>query len=596
MVPRPSTFSRVALLIIAALAVTALIVITGSYIWLSVVLSKANRQPGVEEARLVLQESHRLQTSKPTGTPPATEDSVPSTSAAPLTLDVPGTTNLLLLGIDKRPGSSEPYGRSDTMILVHIDPQSGLLSMLSLMRDTRVEIPGFGFQKLNAAYALGGPSLAIRTIEDLTGVPIHHFAAVDLEAFRALVDHFGGIYLDVDRRYFDKGEELIAIDLQPGYQRLNGDQALRYVRTRHDQGHDWARIARQQHFLRAVKEQVFSWNLAYRLPGAVATLSNYLATDMGAAELLKLVWWASRLDMGSVRQVTLPGKDVTIDGIAYAISAPDDINKAVKAFLAPPTQSSTTTVIAPNAVEVPPREEHLDLSNIDVQIRDEGAGSDAVQEHARYLRSHGAFVTVVESSGIFRATSEVAYPVQMERTKAAEGQLVALALGIERVTEDNKLKRVVVSAGSDLGTFQADPTISALEEIKWRSLCQASGINPLLRPTWTPPSFRFAGSRSYEIPTAGGIAPAVTVIYRHKTREEYMGFTATRFVSAPAAAPGPTFELQGRRFTVVGDMMRPERVWWQEDGVLYWVSNTLGNELTLDMLLTVAVSARPARI
>ena len=169
---------------------------------------------------------------------------------------------LLLIGSDKRPGRQGrgDTGRSDSLILVRMDSTRGFISMLSFPRDLYVPIPGHGTDKINAAYSDGGPAKTIQTIRALTGQRINYYLNVDFQGFARLVNQVGGVYVDVDRRYFndnsDPGPEgtYAAIDLKPGYQRLDGADALAYVRYRHTDS-DFARIARQQQFLSELKRQ-----------------------------------------------------------------------------------------------------------------------------------------------------------------------------------------------------------------------------------------------------------------------------------------------------------------------------------------------------
>ena len=590
------------ILIVAAVAVAvALLSIVGVYAWLAASLSQANSRPGVEEAREALQEPMPPRTSLPDPNASSPVDDASTSSTASSTIastttvpppEKPGTMNILLLGADKRDDSSEAYGRSDTMMLAHIDPESGFISILSFPRDLRVQLGGYGTQKLNAAYALGGDALAIRTIRDLTGIKIDHYAKVGFQAFQALVDHFGGIYVDVDRRYYDEGEMLLAIDLEPGYQRLDGDAALRYVRTRHDWDHDWARIQRQQRFLRAAKEQVFTWNVALRLPGAVGTLMDYLTTDMGPHDVLRLAWWGAHLDMGRIKQVSLAGTDRMIDGVAYVISTEAQVRTAVDDLLTAPPDTDATTTSIPVA-ELPARDMSLDLSGITVEIRDAGAGHDALAAGAGLLSENGARVINAGSAGAVRSESALVFPTQMERSLADEAALVGLVLGVPRMMEDNTLHRVVLLAGTDLAPPGRGTTLSDLEAARWRLLAAESGFS-LTSPGWVPAGYSFAGSRVYYVGTGSGDKMTVRATYKLRGEEQHLGITATRFVDAPAAAPGHRVMEGDVAFTVVGPSGRPERVWWKKDGLLWWVSNTLASALTADELLAVARSCLSA--
>src|SRR5213080_4026227 len=168
----------------------------------------------------------------------------------------------LVLGTDHRFIDGKAPGRSDTMMLIRTDPATHTVSLLSFPRDLQVEIhcPGRGtwVGKINAAYATCGPSGPLETIKALTNIPINYLISVNFIGFVEVVNRLGGVYIDVDRRYFNNHTGptgYAAINLQPGYQRLNGKQALDFVRYRHTDS-DVFRTARQQVFVRAAKEQL----------------------------------------------------------------------------------------------------------------------------------------------------------------------------------------------------------------------------------------------------------------------------------------------------------------------------------------------------
>jgi len=194
-------------------------------------------------------------------------DSVPLAPAVTSLLhDVaPGRPQtILVIGDDRRRADAERGNptRSDTMILVRLDPRKGATAMMSLPRDLKVDIPGFGRDKLNAAFAYGEDQLTLRTIRGLLGIPIHHYVRVTFGGFREAVDRLGCVYADVDRRYFNDnnppyggGGAYAAIDVPAGYQKLCGAKALDYVRYRH-LDNDLVRAARQQSFLGEAKGQI----------------------------------------------------------------------------------------------------------------------------------------------------------------------------------------------------------------------------------------------------------------------------------------------------------------------------------------------------
>ena len=187
----------------------------------------------------------------------------PAIKHAQVTIANPGDPQtLLLIGSDHRAGEPFRASNTDTMLLVRIDPNSSTINLLSLPRDLRVDIPGYGIAKLNAAYSLGGPNLLLKTIKAnaFPGLHVNHIIDVNFKGFSDLIDAIGCVYTDVDRRYYNNTatDNYSSIDIQPGYQRLCGDNqsisgALAFVRFRHLDT-DIVRNARQQDFLRWAKD------------------------------------------------------------------------------------------------------------------------------------------------------------------------------------------------------------------------------------------------------------------------------------------------------------------------------------------------------
>ncbi len=265
-------------------------------------------------------------------------------------LDSIGTPNgmdILVLGSDKRMSEADEERRSDTIILVHADPDEDYLAMLSFPRDLRVEIPGRGIDKLNAAYAYEGPSLTVKTVELLTGVDIDEYLEVDFAAFADITDALGGVYLDIDRRYYNDDPEWELIKISPGYQLLNGGDALDYVRFRHDLNLDFGRMDRQQRFITAMREQALGWNLALELPSMVNALFNNVVTTLDTTDILRLAKWGLGLDGSRIRQLTIVGDTVTRDNKSFVIPPEGTVEQAVADLMSPPPTStadeSTTT-------------------------------------------------------------------------------------------------------------------------------------------------------------------------------------------------------------------------------------------------------------
>ncbi len=216
--------------------------------------------------------------------------------------------NILLLGVDSRVGDTGPP-RSDTIIIVHVDPVAKRVDMLSVPRDLLVEIPGYYATKINAAYPLGeldeaipggGPTLVAQTIEYNFGIPVHYFAEVDIAGMETVVDTIGGIIVDVpgilkDDQYPTEDSGYTRIWFTPGLQQMDGVTAVRYARTRHDGG-DFSRQTRQQQVLLAIRERALAASLITNLPELISELGDSVRTDiLGGDPSLRRLYSLARL-------------------------------------------------------------------------------------------------------------------------------------------------------------------------------------------------------------------------------------------------------------------------------------------------------------
>src|SRR4051812_15827292 len=210
------------------------------------------------------------------------------------TTDPGEAQTLLILGSDRRPKDNVEGGsgaRSDTIMLVRLNPHKEATAIMSLPRDLKVDIPGRGVDKINASYEYGGPALTLRTVKQLTGLNINHVVNVTFTGFWRAVNAIGCVYTDVDRDYFNDSAEFTYINIDPGYQRLCARHALQYVRYRHTDT-DLVRSARQQDFLRQMKQQVTYTNLISKRDRLMRIFGRNTATDAGlrsTAEILRLV-------------------------------------------------------------------------------------------------------------------------------------------------------------------------------------------------------------------------------------------------------------------------------------------------------------------
>jgi LCP family protein required for cell wall assembly len=199
--------------------------------------------------------------------------------------------NILILGADYRPG--ETAYRTDSMMVAHIDPKSKKVWLVSIPRDTRVEIPGHGPHKINDAHYFGGPEGAIAATEKFTGLKINHYLEANFAGFVKAVDALGGVWINVPYNINDyeadqsKGNKASRIDA--GYQLLDGPHSLTFVRARHQfADQDFTRMKNQQLYFKALADQVAKIDNVAKLPSVVSAVAPYIATDMSLVDMIKL--------------------------------------------------------------------------------------------------------------------------------------------------------------------------------------------------------------------------------------------------------------------------------------------------------------------
>lgn len=244
-----------------------------------------------------------------------------------------GPQTILLMGSDVRKVDRERglKGNSDTMILVRLDPTKKATALLSIPRDLKARIPGYGTQKINAAFPEGGVRLTVRAIQEtLPGIRINHVVNTNFKGFKALVNRIGCMYVDIDRRYFnDNARAYATIDVKPGYQKMCGDRALDYVRFRHEDT-DLVRGARQQDFIRQSRTQVGVQELLGDRKKLLSLFGRYTDTDIrGTTELLRL-FKVVAFSMGHPIQEVRFRADI---GPSYVTASPSQVRRTVSEFL-----------------------------------------------------------------------------------------------------------------------------------------------------------------------------------------------------------------------------------------------------------------------
>lgn len=289
--------------------------------------------------------------------------------------------NVLLIGSDTR---GEERGRSDTIIIMRIIPKEKKAFLISIPRDYRVEIPGYGKRKINAAYALGGAELAIKTVSEFLDIDIHHYAVIDFQGFVKVVDALGGVTINIEKRLYEPNNS--KVNLYPGVQRLNGSQALSYVRFRHDEEGDFGRIRRQQQFIKAVVDELLKPSAVPKYPRIANIVAENVETDMSINEILSLANYFAKNGGVKIYSVMLPGEPKTIGGASYVI--PDMVK----------VELIMKKIIEEN--RLPTEEELIDPSTVAVRVFN-GAGIPGLARAvASYLKDLG--FTVYSSSNADR--------------------------------------------------------------------------------------------------------------------------------------------------------------------------------------------------
>ena len=225
--------------------------------------------------------------------------------------------HIMVMGVDRR---NDDAGRSDTLMAVTLNKDAGTAQILSLPRDTRVQIEGNGYDKINHAYAYGGHKLTGQTVEKLLGVPMDYYVLVDIQAFERIIDALDGVDINVEKRMYyedpwdDDGG--LVIDLYPGMQHMDGKKAIQYVRFRDGEG-DIGRIARQQHFMQAVMEKMLSPSVVPKLPKLMEEIQSAVETDMPLTEMVSLAQLLPSIREHGMTSEMVPGSPAYLEDISY---------------------------------------------------------------------------------------------------------------------------------------------------------------------------------------------------------------------------------------------------------------------------------------
>lgn len=563
--------------------------------------------------------------------------STPDVKVAAKRLDValPGQpATALVVGYDQRAGDQAGVqSRSDTVMLVRADPETKSISLLSFPRDLFVEVvcpgkPSFN-ARINGAYSECGTKGTLETVRKLTGLPINYLITVNFRGFRQLVDAIGGIWMDVDRRYFnDRGGDFgfATINLFPGYQKLGGYQALDFVRYRHTDS-DLYRVARQQLFVRAFKDQIKASAGPLELPEVIKTITKNVEvgvggnTELDGKTVLRYALFAYSLPPGHFFQSKLEGIEETS---GFDLLVPEaNVQKAVQEFANPDVESpEKATAVAlnekpkPSADKAPPpRETTITVLN--------GNGVTGSAGTASYLLSQRSY--------------QMVYPPDGQNANAPNWEYFKTRIHFDpsRPGAEAAAKKVAVLFGTD-DVAPLDPAVKALSNDALLTVIVGQTFHGTLAETpvdKTPPrqeasvapgaaqSLELLRDRARRVPfelmvptvlerTSSIDRERPIRLYRidpdqkHKTirltyrtgASEYWGVQMTDWDEAPVLSERNAIRtIKGRRYELHYTGPKLHMVVLREGGATYWVVNTLLDSLSNETMLAIAKGLKPLR-
>ena len=315
--------------------------------------------------------------------------------------------------------------------------------MVSVPRDSRVEIPGYGTEKINSAAFHGGPALMVDTLEEYLDVPINHYMMVDFKGFQRVVDAMGGIWVDVDVEIDDKKAashgKRQAYHIEPGYQLLDGEHALTYVRSREFPDGDFTRMRHQQTFFKALAKQSLSLGNVVKMPGVMKSMAQHTNTDMTVPQILALVQAMRGIGEQGVQTATLEGPTATIGGVSYVL--PEEATKERLAN-ALRTGADIEAGVSGTSAGVMP-------ADVSVTVRNGAGLAGCASEAAEELRAAGFDMDGVANADRFGYDRTIV----VHRDASAKATAVASALGIGDVQENTEgysfTSDVLVIVGKD---------------------------------------------------------------------------------------------------------------------------------------------------
>lgn len=338
--------------------------------------------------------------------------------------------NVLVLGVDKvldaPEGSPESFrGRTDTILLTRFNPEDKTITVLSIPRDSRVEIPGYGIDKINAANVYGDVRLTVEVVsQTLNYTPVDRYIRLGPGAFRALVDLVGGVEVNVPQRmYYTDRTQNLYIDLHPGLQTLNGEQAEGFVRFRYDDLGDIGRTQRQQMLIKALQKKLASPMMLTRLPQLYEVLQQHVDTDLTFGELMAIAQFSLRTDPENLRLILLPGH-FSGDGYdaSYWLLDHEGIERIVDTHFRQPSRL------------VPTSPAWTDSGSVRIALQNASGSPEAARDMADFLFHHG-YTNVIITDDWYQDAATTEVLAQQGDLSAA--QMVRSVLGVGTVSANS---------------------------------------------------------------------------------------------------------------------------------------------------------------
>jgi LCP family protein required for cell wall assembly len=538
----------------------------------------------------------------------------------------------LVIGYDHRANeAANQPSRSDTVMLLRADPETKSVSMLSFPRDLVVPIhcPGQPIfsAKINAAYATCGAKGTVQTVADLTGLPINYLITVNFRGFKQIVNRLGGVWIDVDRRYFNNNAGLspsfgyAKINLQPGYQLLTGGSALDYVRFRHTDS-DFYRVARQQQFVKAMKYQLAHNFSISKVPKIIGALTKNIEVGAGGGRkvsgktILSYAFFAYHLPSGHFFQSQIGG----LTGYADLRTDPSNIQAAVQDWLQPDVEAArvATAVALGRKVRTStptPAQTSITVLN--------GNGIEGAAANGGYLLSQRGYRIVPPPEGATGNaprtnyySSKVYWNARVKRSKAAAksvAKLFAPADAEPMPPEVRPLGRnamITVVVGSTFhGTITPAPPVKA-PTTRERPHVTSNPYNTLTTMKRLQKRIRGVELQYPSVIESSSYPDRVKPYYAYRIHDNdravrlvfrtgggaYWGIEQTSWNEAPILADKSVHHvLKGRQFDFYYDGPKLHMIALHENGASYWVVNSLLDDLSNETMIAIAKGLRPLR-